>query len=222
MEPVPIVLIPGLGADARLFAPQCEHFGERVHVPRWPAPERGDDCARYADRLAAELPADLRDARPVLAGMSFGGQLAVEIARSVPATAVAVIAGCRRPEHLPRRFALARHGGAPVPAVIARPLLRTLAGVFARRERLDAATRELVRAMAADIDPGPLRTLGQVCANWPRAAVPSCPVHAIHGDRDWVIPMVDGPEVTVVSDGRHLLPLTHPHRVNAWLASLAD
>jgi pimeloyl-ACP methyl ester carboxylesterase len=108
-----------------------------------------------------------------------------------------------------------------VPAAIARPILRGLAGVFARRERLDPAARELVRGMAADIDPASLRTLGQVCANWPTATVPGCPVHALHGDRDWVIPMVDGPEVTVVAGGRHLLPLTHPDRVNAWLASLS-
>lgn len=223
MDAVPIVLIPGLGADARLFGPQLECFGSRVHVPGWPEPGDGDDCAAYADRIAASLPASVREARPVLAGMSFGGQLAVEMSRTIPATAVGVIAGCRRPEHLPRRFALARRGGAPVPAALARPVLRGLSRLFARRERLDEPARRAVRAMAGDIDPGRLRRLGRVCATWPpsTAATPACPVHALHGDRDWVIPLVPGPEVTVVAGGRHLLPLTYPARVNAWLAGLA-
>ncbi len=217
----PLVLVPGLGADHRLFGPQLARFGDRVHVPAWPEPGRGDDCAAYAGRLADALPAAIADARPVLAGMSFGGQLVIEMARRVDASAVAVIAGCRRPSHLPARFAIARRAGAPVPAPIARAVLRGLAGVFARRERLDAEATRLVRAMAADVDPGPLRTLARVCADWRDESPPPAPLHALHGDRDWVIPLVPGPEVEVIAGARHLLPLTHPDRVDAFLARVA-
>jgi len=38
---------------------------------------------------------------------------------------------------------------------------------------------------------------------------------ALHGRKDFVIPLVEALWVEVVEDCRHLLPLTHPDAVNA-------
>ncbi len=74
----PLVLLPGMMCDARLFGPQIDAMsGERtLHV----APIGGHDSV---DALAAEV---LTNAPPrfALAGLSMGGILAMEILRQAP------------------------------------------------------------------------------------------------------------------------------------------
>ena len=67
-----VILLPGLGADERLFVSQRDVWPDLV-VPRWLRPELGEDLARYAARLAEQLLVS----RPlVLGGCSFGGMVA--------------------------------------------------------------------------------------------------------------------------------------------------
>lgn len=73
----PLVLIPGMMCDARLWAPQMAALGRRavLHAP----------CTE-ADTMAA-LAAAVLDAAPprfALAGLSMGGILAMEILRQAP------------------------------------------------------------------------------------------------------------------------------------------
>lgn len=223
----PIVLIPGLGADERLFHRQREAFGDRLIVAELPRSQRGDDLKRYADRvaeaIAARLPGDPADAdaRPLLGGLSFGGQIAIEASRRIPAHGIAVISGCRWPTSMPMRFRFARVAGAPVPGAVAGWMLRRLVGVFAAREGLGADDRAVLRGMAGDIDPNELRRQGAVCADWRDPFDPPIPVHVLHGRRDWVIPMDRAARPDVIDDGRHLINLTHAAVVNRWLAECA-
>ena len=71
------MLIPGLGADARLFRPQREFF-PRLETPPWIEWRRAEPLPAYAARLAATIDA----AEPYhLGGASLGGMLALEMAR---------------------------------------------------------------------------------------------------------------------------------------------
>ncbi|MFK7958927.1 MAG: alpha/beta fold hydrolase [Phycisphaerales bacterium] len=226
--PRPIVLIPGLGADARLFHRQRAMFGDRLVVPPLLAARSGEDLAAYAGRIAEAIRdclsagSDAPEQRPVLGGISFGGQIALEASRHVPAHCIAVMSGCPSPDAIPLRFRLARAAGAPVPNGISKWMLRRLVGVFSARERLAPDDRAVLREMAADIDPRELHRQGAVCSNWRAPFEPSVPVHVLHGRRDWVIPMHAASQPEVVEDGRHLINLTHADRVNAWLAACAD
>ena len=79
-----LVLLPGLGANERLFAPQLEAFGDRgVIVPAWP--ERIDP-SKGVEGVAALLRGSLAEQGSlhqdtVLVGFSFGAQMALSIAR---------------------------------------------------------------------------------------------------------------------------------------------
>src|SRR3954466_14008672 len=95
----PLILLPGMGADERLFAPQRSEFPEMV-VPRWIAPEPEESLAHYAERLARQV--DPRT-RCFVGGASFGGFVAMEMARHLDARAIFLIGSVRSPDELPRR-----------------------------------------------------------------------------------------------------------------------
>ena len=73
----PLVLLPGMMCDARLWAPQMAALGRRtvVHAPLTEA----DTVAALAALVLAEAPP-----RFALAGLSMGGIVAMEIVRQAP------------------------------------------------------------------------------------------------------------------------------------------
>src|SRR5688500_20374409 len=85
-----LVMLPGLGADARLFEPQRREF-PGLEVPPWLPPVRGESLADYGRRMAAQVKGD----GPLcLGGVSFGGMVAVEMARHLPAERVVLVSSC--------------------------------------------------------------------------------------------------------------------------------
>lgn len=73
----PIVLIPGMMCDARLWAPQMPALARRP-VLHAPCTEHDDMAALAADALAAAPP------RFALAGLSMGAIVAMEVLRQAP------------------------------------------------------------------------------------------------------------------------------------------
>lgn len=71
-----IVLLPGLGADQRLFHPQQAAIPNLV-IPSWPAPQPQDSLPTFAARLTDAIP---RHESLYLGGSSFGGMVALELA----------------------------------------------------------------------------------------------------------------------------------------------
>lgn len=76
---LPLVLLPGMMCDARLFAPQVERFSaERtIVVPRIPD---ATGMHEIAETLLPQLPQEF-----ALCGLSMGGIVAMEVLRQAPA-----------------------------------------------------------------------------------------------------------------------------------------
>lgn len=77
--PLPLVLIPGMMCDARLFTPQVEHFQHQR--PIQVADITGADTV---EKLAAQVLAQIEAPQFALAGLSMGGIVAMEVARQQP------------------------------------------------------------------------------------------------------------------------------------------
>ena len=72
----PLILLPGMGGDARLYARQRAVFSELV-VPNWIEPERNESLVDYAARFAKVID----PGEPCfIGGMSFGGVVSLEVA----------------------------------------------------------------------------------------------------------------------------------------------
>ncbi|MHA6268157.1 alpha/beta fold hydrolase [uncultured Aliiroseovarius sp.] len=76
--PDPLVLIPGMMCDARVFGPQINDLS-RDHAVHVAAPVVGDTIREMAAHILDQAPA-----RFALAGLSMGGIVAMEMARRAP------------------------------------------------------------------------------------------------------------------------------------------
>ncbi|MFY7840077.1 MAG: alpha/beta fold hydrolase [Lacibacter sp.] len=73
-----IYCISGLGADEKVFS-QLKLTDCELIFLQWFPPQESESIQLYAKRMAALI----KDARPVLLGVSFGGMVAVEIAKLI-------------------------------------------------------------------------------------------------------------------------------------------
>src|SRR4051794_30719168 len=96
-HPVPLILLSGMAADERLFAPQRAAFPHLV-VPAWIEPLAKEPLPAYAARLARQVD----PGRPcIVGGASFGGLVALEMAHYLQARACVLISSVRSPRELP-------------------------------------------------------------------------------------------------------------------------
>ncbi|WP_345056829.1 alpha/beta hydrolase [Hymenobacter glaciei] len=174
-------LIPGLGADERVF--QFLHLPGHSHVLKWLPPQTpAEALPHYAARLAEAVP----PGQPCwLVGVSFGGVLALEVAQVRPLARVVLISSFAGPRELPWLGRLARATGLYrllPPQVL--PLLPGLANWFFGVKT--ARDRQLLGQILRDTDP--------VFTRWAIASLlqwrgrPDTAAIRIHGTHDRLLP----------------------------------
>jgi pimeloyl-ACP methyl ester carboxylesterase len=230
-ESLPVVLIPGLLASARLFAPQIPELWR--HGPVTVAdPTRDDSMRAIARRVLARAPP-----RFALAGLSMGGYVCFEILRQEPGRVakLALLDTSARAD-TPEASALRR---AQMAQASAGHLAEVVAAQFERSvhpaHRHDRELREINRLMAADV--GPEAFLRQQAAimgrpdSRPTLAAIDCPTLVLVGEQDELTPperaaeMAQGiraARLVTVPECGHLSTLEQPRAVTAalldWLA----
>lgn len=208
-----LVLLPGLGADDRLFGPQKSAFSDLL-VPPWIAPKKGERLADYASRLAETI----APARPmVLGGSSFGGMVAYEMARYLNPDAVVLIGSCRSPQAVRPVLRRLRPVAPFIPARIldlaklVSPLALRISSSFTPEQR------ELCVAMFKGVDSGFMKWACRAVLGWVPGEPPAVPVFQVHGDKDPIMPARLANADELVPGGGHLISLTHPQQVNAFI-----
>jgi pimeloyl-ACP methyl ester carboxylesterase len=219
------VLIPGLGADAGIYRPQREHFGDRLVVPPWIEPRVDESLATYARRLARTINVP----RPFwLGGISFGGMIAGEIAEARPddVAGIIMIGSCKHRRQVTLLFRIASHIGPLLPSGVVRGTLnRVVPRLFATAEGVgqDQAIVDVLDDVAYRTDISLLKWGAKAIREWEPGAEPRAPVYRAHGDADLVIPpslddMRPGTDL-LIPGGRHLVHLSHATVVNRWIES---
>jgi pimeloyl-ACP methyl ester carboxylesterase len=208
-----LVLIPGLGADARVFGPQLKAFPDAI-APAWIEPARREPLASYAQRLAAGIDAS---SPVVLAGLSLGGMLALEMARHLPTRRVVLIASCTHPSAVRRVMRLVEIAGRIWPVRAAEWLKSFAPPVMGRGGTVPDEGRRVLIDMLRDTPADFIRWGGRAIFEWPGRADPGVPVVHIHGALDWVIPMKGVRPTRIIPEGSHVLNLSHPDEVTGFL-----
>ncbi|MGN6568724.1 MAG: alpha/beta hydrolase [Flavipsychrobacter sp.] len=90
-----IYCISGLGADERIFKKLSVEGVNFIYVP-WVKQTDKDTVESYAAKMAATLP----EPNPVLLGLSFGGMLAIEIAKIMPVNKVFLVSSAKTKQEL--------------------------------------------------------------------------------------------------------------------------
>jgi len=213
--PPRLILLPGLAADHRLYRREVAAI-PGAEAPVWLEPRRGESLREYAARWGEKL--DLREPA-VLAGLSMGGMVALEMARAHGALAVGLIASCRSPAAVSLALKGVERIGCIVPdAVVGH--LKPGAGMFIGRGRIDPTDRALLVEMARACPVSFLRFAGPAIVSWPGCEDPGVPVRHIHGGADWVISCRGARPDVVVPGGAHVLNMSHPDAVIGFLREL--
>ena len=213
VSPVLFYLIPGLGADERVF--QFLRLHGEVHTLHWLAPQnKAEQLPHYAARLATAVP----PARACwLVGVSFGGVLALEIAQLRPLARVVLISSFVGPQELPWLGRLARATGLHhlLPPQLL-PLLPRVAqwffGVKNGREY------QLLRQILHDTDPNFTRWAIARLLQWPGRPRPAA--IRIHGTDDRLLP-AGGAFSQYQLPGGHLIIISRAAEISRILNSFA-
>lgn len=186
-------------------------------------PDGDESLASYARRMAARVDTSTPF---FLAGISFGGMVALEAASSLQHTGnlrgVILIAACRSNRGIPLGYRIVTWFAARSPiwlvklAKIAMPHMRRLFGIYRKQDV------ELFESMLRDADPTFVRWSLRATVEWPGAKSVNVPVFQIHGRRDYILPLrLAGPVDVAVEGAGHALNISHSEKVNAaidaWL-----
>ncbi|NJL45490.1 MAG: alpha/beta hydrolase [Leptolyngbyaceae cyanobacterium SM2_3_12] len=138
---------------------------------------------QYAQRLLSQVKAK----HPILVGLSFGGLVAVEMAKQCQPAQVILLSSAKTAAEIPIYFKLFRW--LPVQRIIPfKQLLWAVYGIINWLFGLDMQTeRDLLKEILIDTDPGFLRWAMERVVTWRNQEVPGNLVH-IHGGRDRVFP----------------------------------
>lgn len=207
-------LIPGLGADERVFR-RLHLPGPQVVLPWLPPLRATEPLAHYAARLATLVPAD----QPCwLVGVSFGGLVAQEIGRLRPLARVVLISSLGSPAELPPLLRLAGRLGLHrlVPFGLLARLPQLARWWFGTRGRQEF---QLLSQILRDTDPAFARwATGQLLA-WRGPGLPGAV--RLHGTHDRLLPArrarIDYP----LAGAGHFGIVSHARQVSDALAELA-
>jgi pimeloyl-ACP methyl ester carboxylesterase len=206
----PIYLIPGMTADFPVYSRILRLLPNAI-VAEYISPESNETLVGYASRMASRIPAN-----SFVAGVSFGGIVALEIARVLRPQGCILISSICKPAELPPWFRVWRAlGGRRSNAFL--ETIGTAASMVSRF----ACTSSTIRVSE-------LAGAGGQWHRWATASVldwqpdlefKACPLLQIHGSADSTFPIrYINPDLTVAG-GRHALPISHPKETAAAIRS---
>jgi pimeloyl-ACP methyl ester carboxylesterase len=230
----PLVLVHGIGADGRMFAPVVERLGDGARIVVWDLPGFGGkalDGPLTFPGLAARLAADLDAmdiARAVVLGHSIGGMVAQELAATQPERVRALVLSATttvfgsRDGSFQREFVQARLGPLDAGMTMAQTAAQSAPGLVGSAAAAEAAPT-LVRLMA-EVPEATFRAAIQCLVTFNRRAEferIAVPMLLIAGEEDTNAPLRamtrmaqlnPGARLEVLPRTGHLAPLECPDR----------
>ncbi len=175
-----IYCLSGLGADERIFSNIKIDNAELIHLP-WPAYDEHDEIPCYAQKMSSMI----KDDNPILLGVSFGGMLAVEIAKMRAVKKVIIVSSAKTGSEIP-------HFGKFMKFVVMKQIVPASFYTWPNRFvlKLFGATtdteKEMLKGVFTSSDGHLVRWAMKAIQLWRNTTYPEPIVH-IHGDADKII-----------------------------------
>lgn len=204
-----IYLIPGVGADYRIFQNLEMPEGYEVVHLKWVKHKPEETLPSYVKRL---LPQIKKDTTPILIGMSFGGIVAVELSKLVRTEKTIIISSIKHWGERPLKFGLLNtlrlHKFIPG-ALVARL-------DFWKQWALGKLTRQdkkMIEEMVEGIDIKFNEWAVDRVIRWKNKDVPENIVH-IHGTKDTLFPHYYVDDAHIIEGGTHFMVVNRADEIS--------
>ncbi len=199
-SPKTVYLFSGLGADHRAFD-RLELPGYHKVFIEWIAPESKESMAHYAQRISSQI----KDPEPILIGLSFGGMMAVEVAKQIPASKIVLISSAKTKSDLAAgsSFFFKWKLYKVIPGSLLRQPNFVVNNLFGAESKSD---KELLGAILEDTDVSFFRWAMDNIVHWDNETIPLHLIH-IHGTADKIIPYAAVKADYSIEGGGHLMIL---------------
>jgi pimeloyl-ACP methyl ester carboxylesterase len=205
-----IYIFSGLGADERVFR-QLDLSGFSPTFIKWVVPFGGETIEEYANRLLCQI----KTIKPILVGVSFGGIIAVEIARQIEIGKLILISSAKTKYEIPfyYRFAGKLKLHKLLPTRYLKTANRITNWLFGTNSKFD---RQLLNQILADTEPLFLKWAIDKTVTWNNRVPPSNFFH-IHGASDRILPAIFIKNSLTIKHGGHLMVLNRSDEINKIL-----
>ena len=206
----PLYIISGFGADKRIF--QNIDFGKhKPHFIDWKIPHTRESLKAYSNRMMQEI----RHPDPVLIGLSFGGIIAIEIAKQLNVAKIILISSVKKRTELPASLRL-----------LARTKINKLIKLrpYSFLEKWENYNlglktedqKNLVREYRKNIDLYYTNWGIHQIINWQNTEVPKNLFH-LHGSNDHIFPIKNIKDAHIIQGGGHMMVMNKAEEINKIL-----
>lgn len=203
-----IYLFSGLGADHRAFDRLALPGYRLVHI-RWVPPLRKESMSAYAARIREQI--DTPD--PILIGLSFGGMMAVEVAKQIAVKKIVLISSAKTRSDLAAgssfffKWKLYKY----VPGYLLQQPNFIVNRLFGAET---AADKEVLGAILEDTNVPFFRWAMDNIVHWDNETIPPHLIH-IHGTDDKIIPFKAVKADYAIEGGGHLMVLNRADTISS-------
>lgn len=203
-----------MGADHRAFSFITLPKGYNTVYIHWIPHHKKEKLADYALRLASQIDTS---AAFILIGLSMGGMMAAEIAKKFPPVCTILISSIPVATHLPPYYRWA--GRLHATSLMSPSLLKVVKAAARFKQALTrqpSPAGQLTYDMFQVADNDFLRWAMMAVLEWSNHQPPH-PLHHIHGTKDRVLPIRFTHPTHAVPLAGHILVMSRPEAVNAFL-----
>ena len=201
----------GLGADERVFQ-RLVFLGFSTTFIKWLVPHDSETIEQYARRLLCQI----TTTKPILIGLSFGGIIAVEIAKQIDTEKIILISSAKTRNEIPFYYRFV--GQLRLHKLLSAKLLKSsnfITNWFFGTTSSEFA-KQVLKQVLIDTDPTFLKWAIDKIVCWTNITQPQNIFH-IHGANDRIIPLKFVKCNVTIKNGGHLMILNMEEELNKIL-----
>jgi len=205
-----LYIFSGLGADERAFQ-RLDFSDFTTTFIKWIVPLDNETIENYATRLLDQI----TTTKPTLIGLSFGGLIAVEVAKQIDTEKVILIASAKTKKEIPFYYRLAGQLG--LHTLLPSRLLKSSNFItnwfFGTSSTFD---KQILKQILIDTDPTFLKWAIDKVAKWSNITQTKNIFH-IHGTSDKILPLTFVNCNLKIINGGHLMTLNKAEQLSKIL-----
>jgi pimeloyl-ACP methyl ester carboxylesterase len=213
MSNAKIYLIPGLGADGRMYTPQLKVLKDAVILEHQKPLER-ETITEYSKRLSAKVDTS----EPfIIVGTSLGGMIAIEMSKFIHPEKIILISSVKHRGELPAWMRAMKHLKMHHFLTGERLIRLSNSNVKPFISMRDTNVARLIVDMHNSADPEFVGWAINEVVNWDGGKDYRKDIIHIHGTKDRLFPHRNIKNAVHIPGGSHIMGLTQSHDVNKAL-----